>query len=162
IQSFVGGPGSTNTLIAADTPNIWSISGSDRGTVNAFTYQGFQDLTGGAAADTFALQQGGSVSGNVDGGGGANTLDYSQYTGDITVNLALNLASLVNRGAAGSVRHITNVTGSIGNDLLVGDANANVLIGGTGRNILIGGGGGDRLDASRATSDNLLIGGRTD
>jgi hypothetical protein len=43
-----------------------------------------------------------------------------------------------------------------------GDANANVLTGGTGRNILIGGSGGDTLDASRATSDNLLIGGRTD
>ena len=54
IQSFVGGPGPTNTLIAADTPNAWGITGPNSGTVNAFTFQGFQDLTGGAAADTFA------------------------------------------------------------------------------------------------------------
>jgi hypothetical protein len=162
IQSFVGGPGPTNTLIAADTPNTWTITGTDRGTLNAFTFRGFQNLTGGAAADTFALRPGGGVSGGVDGGGGANTLDYSQYVGDVTVDLALNLAGLVNRGVAGGVRHIANVTGSIGNDLLVGDANANVLTGGTGRNIFIGGNGGDTLDASRSASDNLLIGGRTD
>jgi hypothetical protein len=162
IQSFVGGPGATNTLIAADTPNSWSITGPNSGTVNATTFQGFQDLTGGAAADTFAFQQGGSVSGTVDGGGGVNTLGYSQYTGNITVDLGLNLASLVNQGTAGSVFHIANVTGSIGNDLLVGDANANVLIGGTGRNVLIGDRGSDTLDASRATSDNILVGGWTD
>jgi Ca2+-binding RTX toxin-like protein len=161
IQSFIGGPGSANTLIAANTPNTWSVTGPNSGTINASTFQGFQNLTGGAAADTFSWQQNGRVSGNVDGGGGVNTLDYSSYTGAITVDLALNLASLVNQGAAGSVRHIANVTGSIGNDLLVGDANANVLIGGSGRNLLIGGNGSDTLDGSRATSDNLLIGGRT-
>jgi hypothetical protein len=38
-----------------------------------------------------------------------------------------------------------DVTGSVGDDLLVGDANANVLIGGTGRNVIIGGGGGDTI-----------------
>jgi hypothetical protein len=162
IQSFVGGPGSANTLIAADISNNWSITGPNSGTVNGFTFQGFQNLTGGAAVDAFAFQQGGSVSGSVDGGGGENSLDYSQYTGDITVDLALNLASLVNQGMAGSVWHIANVAGSIGNNLLVGDANANVLTGGTGRNILIGGKGSDTLDASRSTSDNLLIGGWTD
>ncbi len=162
IQSFVGGPGSANTLIAADTSNSWSLTGPSSGSVNAFTFQGFQNLTGGAAADTFAFQQSGSVSGNLDGGGGVNALDYSRYTGNITVDLALNLASLVHQGAAGSVWHIANVTGSIGNDLLVGDANANGLIGGTGRNILIGGKGSDKLDASGSTSDNLLIGGWTD
>jgi hypothetical protein len=43
---------------------------------------------------------------------------------------------------------------------LVGDGNANNLIGGTGRNVLIGGLGSDTLDASRATSDNILIGSR--
>jgi hypothetical protein len=162
IQTFVGGPGSANTLIAADTPNAWSITEPDSGSVNASGFKGFQDLTGGAAADTFAFLPGGSVSGSLDGGGGVNALDYSQYSGDVTVDLALHLASLVHQGAAGSVFNIANVTGSMRNNLLVGDANANMLIGGTGRNLLIGGAGGDMLDASRATSDNILIGGWTD
>jgi Ca2+-binding RTX toxin-like protein len=162
IQNFAGGPGSANTLIGPDSPNTWTITGPNIGTVNRFNFTLFQVLTGGAADDTFVFSQGGSVSGAVDGGGGTNALDYSQYSGNITVDLALNLASLVNQGAVGSVVHIAIITGSIGTDLLVGDANANVLIGGNGRNILIGGAGPDTVDASRATSDNILIGGRTD
>jgi hypothetical protein len=162
IQNFVGAPGSSNTLIGPDTASTWTISGTDSGTVNNDGFTAFQSLTGGAANDTFAFQQNGSISSSIDGGGGTNTLDYSQYTGDITVDLSLNEASLVNRGAANSVFNIANVTGSAGNNLLVGDANANVLIGGTGRNILIGDAGPDTLDASKATSDNILIGGRTD
>jgi len=162
IQTFVGGPGSANTLIGANTPNTWTITAPNSGTLGADTFRGFQNLVGGALADTFAFQQAGSLAGSVDGAGGTDTLDYSQYTGNVTVDLTLNLASLVHQGAAGNVFRIANVTGSIGNDLLVGDSNANVLIGGTGRNVLIGGDGGDTLDASRATGDNLLIGGRTD
>ena len=65
-------------------------------------------------------------------------------------------------GLTGGIHNIQNVTGSQGNDLIVGDANPNVLIGGTGRNVIIGGAGADTLDASRATSDNILIGGPTD
>jgi Ca2+-binding RTX toxin-like protein len=55
--------------------------------------------------------------------------------------------------------HIANVTGSIGNDLLVGDANPNVLIGGTGRNLIIGGGGSDSITGGGG--DNILIAGYT-
>ena len=35
------------------------------------TFSSFENLTGGPATDTFAFQPGGSVSGNIDGGGGA-------------------------------------------------------------------------------------------
>jgi hypothetical protein len=95
----------------------------------------------------------------VDGGGGTNTLDYSHYTGNITVDLALNLGSLVNQGATGSVFHIARVIGSIGSDLLVGYANPTVLIGGTGRNILIAGMGGASIYGGGG--DNIQIGGYT-
>jgi Ca2+-binding RTX toxin-like protein len=40
---------------------------------------------------------------------------------------------------AGGISNIQNVSGSQGNDLIVGDAAPNALEGGTGRNILIGG-----------------------
>jgi hypothetical protein len=94
----------------------------------------------------------------LDAGGGTNTLDYSAYKGTVQAVLPLGLAT----GFAGGIKNIENVTGSQGNDLLVGDANANVLIGGSGRNVIIGGAGADTLDASGATSDNILIGGTTD
>jgi Ca2+-binding RTX toxin-like protein len=159
IQSFTGGPGSANTLIGPDTPSTWNLTAANSGTVNAVSFTGFQDLTGSAGADTFVFQQGGSVAGVVDGGGGVNALDYSHYTGDVRVDLALGVASLVHQGAAGGVLHIANVTGSVGNDLLVGDANANVLIGGTGRNLLIGGAGADSLTGGGG--ENILIAGYT-
>jgi hypothetical protein len=165
IQKFVGGPGAANTLTAANAaantwnitgPNNGSITGVFNGSVTTFTFTGFQNLTGGTFADTFTFQPGGGIAGTLDGAGGTNALDYSHYTGNITVDLALNLASLT-----GTALHIANVTGSIGSDLLVGDANANNLIGGTGRNVVIGGAGADTLDASRSAGDNLLIGGTT-
>lgn len=91
----------------------------------------------------------------LNGGSGVNTLDYSQYVGNITVDLPLGVAT----GFSGGINHIENVTGSQGNDLIVGDVNANVLIGGTGRNLIIGGAGGDSITGGGG--DNLLIGGTT-
>jgi parallel beta-helix repeat protein len=157
-QDLTGGM-AANTLIGTNTPNTWTITGPNSGTVNAFTFSAFQSLTGGAAADTFVFQPGGSIAASVDGGGGTNTLDYSHYTGNITVDLALNQGSLVNQGATGSVFHIARVIGSIGSDLLVGDANPTVLIGGTGRNILIADMGGASIYGGGG--DNIQIGGYT-
>jgi hypothetical protein len=113
-------------------------------------------LRSGAGNTTFALQ--GFLPNTVlsiDGGGGVNTLDYSGWNGDIAVNLQRGTAT----GVDGGISNIRNVTGSIGNDLIVGDANVNVLIGGTGRNIIIGGGGADTLTGGGG--DNILIGGTT-
>jgi hypothetical protein len=87
-----------------------------------------------------------------------NSLDYSQYVGDVIVDLPLGMAT----GLNGGITNIQNVTGSQGNNLIVGDANANKLNGGTGRNIVIGGAGADTVNASKATSDNILISGTTD
>jgi hypothetical protein len=89
---------------------------------------------------------------------GTNTLDYSAYQGTVQVILPLGMAT----GFGGGIQHIENVTGSQGNNLIVGDASPHVFIGGTGRNVIISGAGGGTLDASRATSDNILIGGYTD
>src|SRR5262249_31899196 len=59
----------------------------------------------------------------------------------------------------GSLAGIANATGSQGNDILVGDANANILRGGSGRNLIIGGGGADQLFGGGG--DNIQIGGTT-
>jgi hypothetical protein len=108
--------------------------------------------------ETFAMQNfpSGQVAPFIAAGGSNNTLDYSAYSGDITVNLSQSTPTAT---ALAGISGIENVTGSIGNDLLVSDANANVLIGGTGRNIIIGGGGLDQLTGGGG--DNLLIGGDT-
>jgi hypothetical protein len=151
----------SNTLAGPTVPNTWSITGTNSGTVGTVTFSNFQNLVGGSAGNTFQFHSGGSLGGTLNGGGGVNTLEYSGYTGGITVDLPLHLASLVHQMAANSVFNIQNVTGSQGNDLLVGDGNANVLKGGTGRNVIIGGGGGDSINASASNDDNILIAGTT-
>jgi hypothetical protein len=119
------------------------------------------NLTGGPGGDVFQFLPSYGIAGKIDGvlNGNGGTLDYSRYVGDVTVDLPLHLASRVNNGAPGGVLNIANVIGSQGNDLLVGDGNANVLRGGTGRNLIIGGAGPDQLYGGGG--DNILIGGTT-
>jgi hypothetical protein len=114
-------------------------------------------LRGGAGDDTFRINGGAAALAgrlSIDGGGGTNTLDYSGYTGPVTVNLPLGTATAV----AGGIRNIRNVAGSRGNDILVGDGTGNVLHGGTGRNLLISGPGPGTLVGG---SGDVLVGGST-
>jgi hypothetical protein len=133
-----------------------SITGLAPGVI---TYAGVKNLTvdGASGGNKFSVQSSppAATSVGLNGGSGTNTLDYSQYVGDITVDLPLGSAT----GFTDGISNIQNVTGSRGNDLIVGDANANVLVGGTGRNILMGGDGSDTITGGGG--ENILIGGRT-
>ena len=128
---------------------------SMRGMLGSGAFANIQNLTGGNAGDVFSFRTGGSLAGRLDGGAGVNSLDYSAFVGDVTVDLPLSIATAVAQSIAG----IQNVTGSQGNDTLVGDANANVLRGGTGRNLIIGGQGADQVFGG--LQDYILIGGYT-
>ncbi len=119
------------------------------------TFSDFPNITAGSGNDSFAIGGAGELTGKIDGGGGVNSLSYAGYPGNVIVDLLLNSAT----GISGGVYNIQNVTGGIGNSLLVGNAQANVLIGGSGRNILIGNGGADALTGGGA--DSILIGGLT-
>jgi hypothetical protein len=153
--TYTGGGGS-DTLQGPDSANTWQITAANAGTLDqAVSFSAVQNLTGGAVSDTFKFQTGGSLAGRLNGGAGTNTLDYSGYVGNITVDLPLGLATAV----TGGISNVQNVTGSRGDDLIVGDANPNVLVGGTGRNIIIGGGGGDTIRGGGG--DNILIAGTT-
>src|SRR5262249_20447356 len=59
-------------------------------------------LTGGGQVDTFAVHDGGSVSGTLDGGDGIDALDYSAFTGTVHVNLPGHSAT----GVAGPVNNV--------------------------------------------------------
>ncbi len=145
-----------DTLQGPDQPDTWWIVGPDSGVLNyELTYTGFNNLTGGLDNNTFDIANNGLISGVLDGGDGGNTLDYSGYTGDVTVDLPLGTASRV----GGGVKSILDVVGSVGNDILVGNGTGNTLFGGTGRNLLIAGVGPGSLVGG--PDDDILVGGST-
>jgi hypothetical protein len=164
--NLIGNVAAANTLVGTGSANTWNISGSNAGTFSSLrgvaSFSGFQNLTGGAASNTFVFSDGAGIDGALTGGG-ADTLDYSPYTTSVVVNLQTGFAT----GVGGSVSGITVVFGGSGNgapgayNLLIGGAaGGDTLNGGLGRrNILVAGGGASTLNGRN--QDDLLIGGTT-
>ena len=130
LADVIGGLGGVDTINGlAGNDNLNGGSGND-------TLNGGDDsdiLIGGLGNDT------------LDGGAGIDRADYAGAGAAVTVNLGSGSSS----GGAGvdTLSLIENVTGSVFNDTLTGDGNANILIGGGGIDTLSGGGGADELYA---------------
>jgi hypothetical protein len=165
-----GGSGGTNTLDSSPytTPESFAISGANAGSgtpVGAFS--NIQSLLGGRGGNNgFAFNDGGSLGASLNGGSGlGNTLDYSTgWTGNVTVDLPLGVASGIANPAMGAVGGIQNVVGASGGgsglyDLLIGNG-GNFLQGGTGRrNLLVAGASPSTLIGG--DGEDLLIAGST-
>jgi Ca2+-binding RTX toxin-like protein len=110
---------------------------------------GDDTLSGGAGADQLV--------------GGANTAigdtaDYASSGTAVTVNLSQQGTAFTNGVIVGGTAQaggeatldilfgIENVSGSIYNDILTGDKNANTISGGAGDDLLVGGAGADKID----------------
>ena len=78
VETFLGGASSSNELMARDADNTWSLTGEDGGSVDdgttVVTFADFAFLTGGAGVDSYSFAGGGSLSGALDGGAGADVL----------------------------------------------------------------------------------------
>jgi hypothetical protein len=99
--------------------NDWMINAPGGGTISGgldVAFSGVENLSGGTAADTFTFLTSGSISGNLDGGGGGDTLDYHNLAGPITVNLQTQKAPAI----GGTFSNISSLVGSGGSDTLVG------------------------------------------
>jgi Ca2+-binding RTX toxin-like protein len=132
-----------------DAGNVFDAGpGEDR----AFGGTGDDTFLGGAGADTF------------DGGPGNDTVVYSQTANGVVVNLFTGRG--FQNDAQGDVYiSIENVTGSLGSDVIVGDAAGNLLdardgqdtvYGNAGNDVLLGGIGPDLLFGE---ADNDTLGG---
>ena len=162
--------GGTDTLIGpnAASLSIWTLASANAGSLTnsalpaPVSFSGVTNLTGGSGPDTFIVQTSSSGFARLDGAGGANTLDYSQFTTGVTVNLLAGAATTLT-----SVNNFNMVVGGSGNDnltaantvanTLVGGAGNDSLIGGSGPDVLLGGAGNDLLTA--LTGKTLLVGG---
>jgi hypothetical protein len=112
---IVSEAGGTNTLVGPNTTNTWLLNGVNSGTLNSpmVMFANFQNLLGGAMSDTFQFAPTGSLTGTINGGGGANTLDYSGDGGAaVTVNLQTGAATRIRAGAPGGFANIQGLFGS--------------------------------------------------
>ncbi|MCI0456007.1 MAG: hypothetical protein L0Z62_03385 [Gemmataceae bacterium] len=158
VTSFeVNGNDRVDTLQGTDAGSTFVVTGADEGTLDGLVrFYSVGNLVGYHNADTFRFLNGASVSGVVNGGAMAvNTLDYSPRSDNLDVNLTMGSATAVGNG----IFNIQNVLGGAGNDILVGNAQANRLEGRDGRDVLIG---GDAVDVLLGgAGEDILIGGTT-
>ena len=131
---FDGGAGS-DKIVGPDTDNIWNIALANGGTLvpqpagsqGTLTFGNIESLTGGSGVDTFNFGPRGSLAANVDGGGGFNSADFSQYTKPITfVMRSGTTTGLVGYGTGvGSLSNVASIAGGMANDTLVGSSGVN-------------------------------------
>ena len=103
--------GSIQSLAGSSDPvDHWAVTGKDAGTLDgSISFSKIGQVNGGDNTSTFAIQPfGGGGSLGLAGGLGSNTLDYSAYSGAVTVNLATGNATNL-----GFVTGIENVTGGV-------------------------------------------------
>ncbi|MFZ5946326.1 MAG: stalk domain-containing protein, partial [Bacillota bacterium] len=172
--SSLAGSLATDSLSGLNLSAIWQINllgGTYSAGNKNLVYSSVETLNGGLLGDRFTFQNGASLTGSIDGRGGSDTLDYSQYLAGILVNLVRGYVDQV----VGGITSIENATGGFGNDVFIGDHKNNVLDGGdgddnlsgsSGDDVLIGGSGDDRLDGGAGNDQlytgaghNILIGG---
>jgi Ca2+-binding RTX toxin-like protein len=107
--------------------------------------RGDDSLYGGGGNDWFKGGEGADI---LDGGSGSDTADYlSAWGAAISIDLLAGTAS-GGEAQGDQLRSIENVTGSLYDDTIVGDAAANVLDGSFGDDTLEGGAGADVIAGS--------------
>jgi hypothetical protein len=163
----IDGGGGSDTLVGPNFINTWGLTSTGQDTLTALlnpatntvghvSFSAVENLTGGSSNDVFQFGPGAAIAGSIDGGGGTNSLDYSQYAahyGDPGVSVTLadgtawgtatGTATALPAGTTGGVRNIQNVLGSRGNDHITGNSANNVIVSNGGLDVLAGGAGDD-------------------
>jgi Ca2+-binding RTX toxin-like protein len=146
---------SGNQAFTYDQPLTTTVDGNDtlsggNGNDTIRGYGGNDVLNGDAGEDSLDggigndILTGGTGADKLIGGDGVDAANYSTSLAAVTVNLVLGTG--VGGDAQGdTLIGIENLTGSIFNDMLSGDANSNTLDGGVGDDVLAGGAGADKL-----------------
>jgi hypothetical protein len=113
-------------IIGTAAANAFVVNAANGGTVNGTAFTNVENLTGGAAADTFTFGAAGTLAGSIAGGGDSDELDVSAPA-VVTVNLGNSSATILNGGGANGFSGIETFTGNGTNDTLVGTGNADTF-----------------------------------
>jgi Ca2+-binding RTX toxin-like protein len=105
---------------------------------------------------------GGAGTDHLDGGGGTDTVVYTSNTTPVRVDLVAGVVSFPGKNWAPEIIvSIENAQGGSGNDIFVGNPEANHFEGNAGNDTFYGGAGADRLDGG-AGADRLVGGAGND
>ncbi|ESA36996.1 hemagglutination activity domain protein [Leptolyngbya sp. Heron Island J] len=169
VDSIVVSNGTNDTLQGADGDDIATFSGVDAGTFNGINFAGIQTINGAGGNDQFIFGNGAVINGSLDGGTGNNTLDYSAYITDITIDLATGSAP--GTGGISNIHHViagsgaNTLQGTAANDVVtLTDVGAGILNGTAfeGFETILPGDGDDRFIVNGGTWTNLDGGAGTD
>jgi hypothetical protein len=174
-DQLIGGAGNDTYIVSGvsgffNTTNITENLNEGTDTVQYSPTDSFGDYTLGANLENLTLTGTTDISGygntlnNVitgnsgnnflDGGVGVDTVNYSNATAVVTVNLSTNSAT--GGGGSDNLSNFENVIGSNFNDTLIGSSGNNTLTGAGGKDALTGGLGSDRFNYKTLT--NSLLG----
>ena len=153
-----------NTITTSDGTDIISAgAGADvisTGAGNDTVYMGSGDDTVnlGAGNDTVTYADGNN---DIDGGTGTDHFDVSGFSTALTIDLSTvdgdGYATIVTSGGVTRLRNIEDLTTTVQDDIITGDANANDIDAGDGDDRIDGGAGLDTIDGG--DGDDRIDGG---
>ncbi|EZP65308.1 putative Ca2+-binding hemolysin [Sphingomonas paucimobilis] len=135
----ISGNGGDDTIVGNAAANV--IAGGN-GNDTLLGGEGNDTLTGDAGDDVLI---GGAGNDSLNGGAGVDWVDYSTYSSNLSISLAVTTAQGVTGGETDTITNVENVRAGSGSDTLTGTSAANILDGGAGADTLNGGSGNDTL-----------------
>jgi Ca2+-binding RTX toxin-like protein len=147
--SYRSSPIGLTVSLANPSANTGEASGDSYVSIERLEGSAFDDVLTGDAADNVLRGNGGAD--RLDGGAG---FDYASYFNSaVAIKASLADPSLNSGEAAGDIYvSIEGLTGSVFDDILIGDAANNFLTGQGGADVLDGGGGFDHASYANATA----------
>jgi Ca2+-binding RTX toxin-like protein len=120
-----GGDGSDKLQGSSTFTDIFDLtaSGVTMSGVTGVSFHGFETLSGGGGDDTFAIAEGVTFTGLLDGGAGTDVVDFSKTTSNRSLTLTSSSTAGFNGGEqvmGGTFGAIESVRGGTGRDTLVG------------------------------------------
>ena len=115
LEGHIDGMGGNDTLVQADGDNVFTIDGADTGTVTdvSGTFSNVENLTANAGEDAFLFGSGGSLSGNIDGGTGFDSITQTDGNNAWSVD-AMNSGDVDDLG--GTFSNVEDLIGGDGDD----------------------------------------------
>ncbi|MCB1087184.1 MAG: hypothetical protein KDM63_09075, partial [Verrucomicrobiae bacterium] len=122
IERLVGPSAPGDLFVGPQSAANYAFSGPDTFTVGGVKVTNFENVNAGPGSDILITAANGSLTGQLDAGGGFDTLNYSRFGGPVTVDVANYRAT-----GFGSILGIENFIGSSSADTFKGGNTADIF-----------------------------------